>query len=110
LTGKYQPDAAPEGSRFAKPREQEKRALGENPWPVLERLEQFCAARGRTMLELAVNWLLAKPELASVIAGATRPGQIEQNVKAVGWKLTAADLAEIDRITSPGQPAGRRDA
>lgn len=101
LTGKYQPDAAPEGSRFAKPREQEKRALGENPWPVLERLEQFCAARGRTMLELAVNWLLAKPELASVIAGATRPGQIEQNVKAVGWKLTAADLAEIDRITAP---------
>jgi aryl-alcohol dehydrogenase-like predicted oxidoreductase len=66
---------------------------------VLERLEQFCAARGRTMLELAVNWLLAKPELASVIAGATRPEQIEQNVKAVGWKLTTADLAEIDRIT-----------
>jgi aryl-alcohol dehydrogenase-like predicted oxidoreductase len=51
------------------------------------------------MLELAVNWLLAKPELASVIAGATRPEQIEQNVKAVGWKLTTADLAEIDRIT-----------
>jgi aryl-alcohol dehydrogenase-like predicted oxidoreductase len=46
-----------------------------------------------------VNWLLARPELASVIAGATRPGQIEQNVKAVGWKFTAADLAEIDRIT-----------
>ena len=101
LTGKYKPDTAPEGSRFAKPREQEKRALGENPWPVLVRLEKFCAARGRTMLELAVNWLLAKPELASVIAGATRPEQIEQNVHAVGWKLTSADLAEIDRITAP---------
>ena len=99
LTGKYQPDAAPEGSRFATPREQEKRALGENPWPVLERLEQFCAARGRTMLELAVNWLLAKPEIASVIAGATRPAQVKQNARAVGWQLTAADLAEVDRIT-----------
>lgn len=100
LTGKYRPDAAPEGSRFSKPREQEKRALGEDPWPVLERLEKFCAARGRSMLELAVNWLLAKPEVASVIAGATRPGQIEQNVQAVGWTLSAIELGEIDRITT----------
>jgi aryl-alcohol dehydrogenase-like predicted oxidoreductase len=51
------------------------------------------------MLELAVNWLLAKPETASIIAGATKPAQVEQNVKAAGWKLTAADLAELDRIT-----------
>jgi len=106
LTGKYQPDAAPEGSRFAKPREQEKRALGGNPWPVLVRLEKFCAARGRTMLELAVNWLLAKPETASIIAGATKPAQVEQNVKAAGWKLTAADLAEIDRIAPPATSPG----
>jgi aryl-alcohol dehydrogenase-like predicted oxidoreductase len=52
------------------------------------------------MLELAVNWLLSKPEIASVIAGATKPEQIEANVKAVGWKLSAADLAELDRITA----------
>ncbi len=52
------------------------------------------------MLQLAVNWLLAKPELGSVIAGATRPAQIEQNVKAVGWSLSASDLAEIDRLTA----------
>ena len=102
LTGKYQRDSAPEGSRFHKPREQEKRALGENPWPVLEQLGQFCAARGRTMLELATNWLLSRPGVASMIAGATRPAQVEANVKAVGWKLSAADLAELDRITTPG--------
>jgi aryl-alcohol dehydrogenase-like predicted oxidoreductase len=100
LTGKYTRDSAPEGSRFDKPREQEKRALGDNPWPTLEKLEKFCAARGCSMLQLAVNWLLAKPELASVIAGATRPAQIEQNVQAVGLKLTPADLAELDRLTA----------
>lgn len=100
LTGKYTRDKAPEGSRFHKPREQEKRALGDNPWPTLEKLEKFCAARGCSMLQLAVNWLLAKPELASVIAGATKPEQVEQNVKAVGWSLTASDLAEIDRLTA----------
>jgi aryl-alcohol dehydrogenase-like predicted oxidoreductase len=102
LTGKYQRESAPEGSRFHKPREQEKRALGENPWPVLEQLEKFCATRNRTMLELATNWLLSRPGVASMIAGATRPEQVEANVKAVGWTLSAADLAELDRITAPG--------
>ena len=100
LTGKYKRDSAPAGSRFEKPREQEKRAMGENPWPRLERLEKYCAARNRSMLELAVNWLLAKPELSSVIAGATKPEQIESNVKAVGWSLSASELAEIDRLTA----------
>ena len=105
LTGKYRRDAAPAGSRFEKPREQEKRALGENPWPVLEQLEKFCAARGRTLLELAASWLLSRPGVASMIAGATRPDQVEANVRAAGWKLTAAELAEVDRITAPGASA-----
>jgi len=99
LTGKYRRDAAPEGSRFAMPREQEKRALSANPWPVLEQLEKFCVARGRTMLELAVNWLLSRPGVASVIAGATKPAQVEANVNAVGWDLSERDIAELDRIT-----------
>jgi len=81
------------------PREQEKRALSANPWPVLEQLEKFCVARGRTMLELAVNWLLSRPGVASVIAGATKPAQVEANVNAVGWDLSERDIAELDRIT-----------
>ena len=51
------------------------------------------------MLELAFSWLAARPQVASVIAGATRPEQIEQNVKAISWKLSAEEMAEIDRIT-----------
>lgn len=101
LTGKYKRDMAPEGSRFATPREQEKRALAANPWPMLEKIEAFCARRGRPMLDLAVNWLLSRPGVATMIAGATRPSQVEANVKAAGsWKLTAVDLAEIDRMTA----------
>ena len=102
LTGKYKRDAAPAGSRFATPREQEKRALAGDPWPILEQLEKFCAARGRPMLELAASWLISRPGVACMIAGATKPAQVEANVKAIGWKLTAADLAELDRITRPG--------
>jgi len=58
------------------------------------------------MLELAVNWLLAKPDIASVISGATKPEQVEQNVKAAGWILSAADLTEIDRIAPPATSPG----
>jgi aryl-alcohol dehydrogenase-like predicted oxidoreductase len=51
------------------------------------------------LLELAFAWLLARPGVASVIAGATKPEQLEQNVNAVAWKLTADELQEIDKIT-----------
>ena len=51
------------------------------------------------MLELAFSWLLARPQVASVIAGATRVEQVEQNVKAITWTLSAEELAEIDGIT-----------
>ena len=52
------------------------------------------------MLELAFSWLLAQNTVASVIAGATRPEQLEQNVKAGAWTLTTDELAQIDRMTA----------
>jgi len=65
-----------------------------------EVLGDFAQRRGHTLLELAFSWLLAQSPVASVIAGATRPEQLEQNVKAGGWKLSPEELAEIDRITA----------
>ncbi len=55
-------------------------------------------AEGRTLLELAFSWLLARPPVASVIAGATKPEQLDANAKAAGWALTPEDLAEIDAM------------
>jgi aryl-alcohol dehydrogenase-like predicted oxidoreductase len=52
-------------------------------------LAAFCAERGRTILELAFGWLLARPYVASVTAGATAPGQVRLNADALGWQLTA---------------------
>ena len=75
--------------------------LNEERWRVLDGLHRFCEAKQKSMLDVAVNWLLARPGVASVIAGATRPEQIEQNVNAAGWKLTENDFAELDRITLP---------
>ncbi|HEY4407603.1 MAG TPA: aldo/keto reductase [Xanthobacteraceae bacterium] len=100
LTGKYQREAPlPQGARFASMQGLAERYLTPANWTIVEGLEAFCARRGKNLLELAFSWLKARPVVASVIAGATRPEQVEQNVKAAGWALTGADLAEIDRLT-----------
>jgi aryl-alcohol dehydrogenase-like predicted oxidoreductase len=101
LTGKYKPDTIPKGTRLATPRRHEQKFIAEANWPMIDRLQQFCRARGRSLLELAFSWLLTQPVVASVVAGATRPEQLEKNVAAATWTLTAADLVEIDQITAP---------
>ena len=65
---------------------------------LLESLEAFCEARGHTVLELAFAWLLGNDAVSSVIAGATRVGQIIANAKASSWQLTADELAEVNGI------------
>ena len=102
LTGNYRRNAPmPAGTRLTRARPLADRYLTERNWRIAEALGDFAEARGRTMLELAFSWLLARAPVASVIAGATKPEQLEQNVRAGAWTLTAEELAEIDRLTSP---------
>nr|WP_284040847.1 aldo/keto reductase [Phaeovulum sp. NW3] len=99
LTGKYRRNAGvPEDSRFAKLGSLADRYLTESNWALTEALARFCEERGRSLVELAFSWLLTRPTVASVMAGATRPEQIIANVAATGWALDADDLAEIDRL------------
>jgi len=103
LTGKYKRGEPPAAhTRMANMSRQAERYLTERNFGVVERLEKFAEQRGHSLLELAFSWLAARPQIASVIAGATRPEQVEQNAKAVGWRLGADDLAEIDRICAAG--------
>ena len=100
LTGKYKRgEAAPADTRFAKMQSLSDRYMTGANFDLVQKLQDFANAHARTMLELAFSWLAARPQVSSVIAGATRPEQIEQNVKAIGWKLTADEMAQIDRIT-----------
>jgi aryl-alcohol dehydrogenase-like predicted oxidoreductase len=102
LTGKYRRGAPlPEGARLNYMERAAERYLTADNWTILERLERFCAERGHSLLELAIGWLLHRPHVASVIAGATRPEQVEANVHAASWALTADDMREIDRLTTP---------
>lgn len=66
---------------------------------MVEKLAAFAAARGRTLIELAFSWLAGRPQVSSVIAGASGVDQIEQNVKAIEWALSAEEMTEIDGIT-----------
>jgi aryl-alcohol dehydrogenase-like predicted oxidoreductase len=100
LTGKYRRDAPlPPGTRLARSAHHADDLLTARNWRIVEALSAFAAARGRTVLELAMSWLASRPYVSSIIAGATRPEQVEQNVAAIGWTLTPADLADIDRLT-----------
>jgi aryl-alcohol dehydrogenase-like predicted oxidoreductase len=100
LTGKYRRSVAlPAGTRLANvPRLADRYLTGRN-WDITERLGDFAASHGHTMLELAFSWLLAQCPVASVIAGATKPEQLEQNVKAGSWRLTSDELAAINQIS-----------
>lgn len=101
LTGKYRRNAAmPSESRLTTTQRLADRYLTERNWGLSERLGDFAAARGRSMLDLAFSWLLSRTPVASVIAGATRPEQLEQNVVAGGWQLSTDEVAEIDGITA----------
>ena len=100
LTGKYRRGKAPpEGTRLAgMPEERRSRALDDKVFDVVERLEEFATQRGHTLLELAMSWLACLPQMASVIAGATKPEQVRTNAAAVAWKLTEAEMAEVDQL------------
>ncbi len=101
LTGKYKKgQPAPKGSRLDAKKNLAERYLHHANLEKVERLDQLAKEHGHTLLELAFSWLLAHPAVASVIAGATKPEQVEKNTKAANWELSAKELAEIDRITS----------
>ncbi|MCC6267497.1 MAG: aldo/keto reductase [Dehalococcoidia bacterium] len=100
LTGKYrQGQDLPAGTRLANAGPMAARVLTDKNYEMLGKLEAFAEARGKTMLDLAIGWLASLSHVGSVIAGATKPEQVAQNVAAGGWRLTAEDLAEVDAIS-----------
>jgi len=99
LSGKYKRGNIPAGTRLATTQRLADRYMTETNWKIVEALDGFAASRGHTLLELAFSWLASRPTVASVIAGATKPEQVEQNAKATDWALTPEETAEIDRLS-----------
>ncbi|MBI1181604.1 MAG: aldo/keto reductase [Alphaproteobacteria bacterium] len=105
LTGKYKRgEKPPAGSRFGEGSSMAGLAgleMNDRQLDLVEKIEAFGKERGLSVLEIAVAWLLAQPGVASVMAGATKPGQVEQNVAAAGAKLSAEDVQKLGDITKP---------
>jgi aryl-alcohol dehydrogenase-like predicted oxidoreductase len=95
LSGKYKRgEPAPAGARLAG----RERAGTEAQFDVVEAIEEFAEARGIAPIDVAIAGLGAQPAVASVIAGATGPEQIEANVATLRWQPSAADLEELDHV------------
>ena len=95
LTGKYRRgEERPQGTRLA----DRGSVFTDETFDRLEALEVFAKERGVTLLQVAIGGLLAQPAIASVIAGATKPEQVQANVEAAGWEPTAEDLAALNSL------------
>jgi len=101
LTGKYERGPEPAaGTRFAATRRLAERYWSASNWSVIERLEKFCAERGKSLLDLAFGWLLAQPVVSSVIAGVTGGKQLECNVAASQWVPDREEMTLVAEILS----------
>ena len=106
LTGKYRRGRPlPEGTRITgNPRWEQH--LTEANLDLIEDLAAFAEQRGKELVDLAFAWLLAKPEVASVIAGATSAAQVQRNARAGTWELTPEDLSALDELLARHERAG----
>ncbi len=101
LTGKYKKnETPPQGTRFAGAAGFLTRYWTDASWDKIAALQAFADQRGKTLLELAFSWLACRPCVSSIIAGATKPEQIDANIKAASWVLTTAEMQEVNRITA----------
>ncbi len=100
LTGKYRRGQAPPPGSRGEASAYVQQYFTERNFDVIERLEAFAKARGKSMAELAIAWLIARPQVASVIAGVTSVAQLQHNVKASEWELSPEEMQEIEHILS----------
>ena len=95
LTGKYRREVAPADAKITNLKAH---LLRDAPWEALERYAEFARQRGITQTALALGWLLAQPAVATVIAGVTRPEQLNENLVATRWRPTAEEVVELEAI------------
>jgi aryl-alcohol dehydrogenase-like predicted oxidoreductase len=95
LTGKYRrSEPAPAGTRLAG----RETIASDEQFDLIEALEQYAAARGLSLVQVAIGALLAREVVPSVIAGATKPEQVRANAAAAAWTPSADDLVELNSV------------
>lgn len=98
LTGKYQAgQPAPTGSRGENSEYVQRYMTPEN-YARIEKLREYAQEHNRTMNELAHAWLMAQPQVSSVISGATQVAHVQANAAASNWALSAEEVAQINEL------------
>jgi aryl-alcohol dehydrogenase-like predicted oxidoreductase len=108
LSGKYRPGAPfPEGSRAARgDRRMHQTELREESYRVAQELLPIAQARGKTLSQFALAWLLGNPLVTSPIIGPRTMEQLEDHLGALGWSLTREEETTVDRLVPPGEHTG----
>ena len=100
LTGKIRRgQPLPAESRLHKTAEQGPPVLDEHLYKVVDALDEIAKECGKSVPQVALNWLLQRPTVASVIFGARNEQQLRQNLDAAGWNLTPAHVAKLDHAS-----------
>ncbi|MCX0270831.1 aldo/keto reductase [Nocardia zapadnayensis] len=94
----------PAGSRLHKTAEAGPPVDTEHLYDVVDALDEIAAETGRSVPQIALNWLLTRPTVGTVIVGARNEEQLRQNLGAVGWELTADQLARLDKASALTPP------
>ena len=101
LTGKIRRgQPPPETSRLHKTADAGPQVSEEFLYTVVEALDAVAAETGKTVPQIALNWLLQRPTVSSVIIGARNEEQLRQNLAAAGWNLTAEQVAKLDKASA----------
>jgi aryl-alcohol dehydrogenase-like predicted oxidoreductase len=97
LTGKTRRNQPlPAESRLHQIRRQEPPVVDELLYHVVDVLDEIAGETGKTHTQIVLNWLLQRPTVASVIIGARNKAQLQQNLGAIGWTLSEAQVAKLD--------------
>ena len=100
LTGKYRRGEAPPKGTRAGDLPNVGQRLTDAKLEAVERLAAWAESRGHSVGDLAIAWLLAHPEVSTIIAGARSADQVDMNVGAAGWHLTLEEVDEVQRLVS----------
>jgi aryl-alcohol dehydrogenase-like predicted oxidoreductase len=107
LTGKYRRgEPLPAGSRLSERTPAESAPLT-NPhkaYDIIEEISRIATERGVTIAQVALNWVLRKPAITSLVIGATKLHQLEDNLNAVEWELTADEVERLDQVSETPKP------
>ena len=105
LSGKYRSGSRPQEGRLStSPADHEEawdRRATERNWNVLDAVSLIAGQREKSHSQVALNWLLSRPEVSSVIIGVRKVDQLEDNLGAVDWELSANELIALDEVSAP---------